>query len=100
MGPTTAESAAGYALGTHLFNWLKLPAAISADITPSAPGKKRGFCRLLLEIARSNFSGHHFVRQPAKKRGLCRLLVASMGSEGISDIIRGHFRQRAAGAAV
>jgi hypothetical protein len=27
-------------------DWLKLPAAISADITSSAAGKKRGFCRL------------------------------------------------------
>jgi hypothetical protein len=26
--------------------WLKSPAAISADITASAVGKKRGFCRL------------------------------------------------------
>jgi len=26
--------------------WVKLPAAISPDTTPSAAGKKRGFCRL------------------------------------------------------
>jgi hypothetical protein len=30
---------------------MKLPAAISSDITPFAAGKKRGFCRLRITPA-------------------------------------------------
>jgi hypothetical protein len=38
--------------GARFSIWLKSPAAISADMAPSAPGKKRGFCRLRLRVVR------------------------------------------------
>jgi hypothetical protein len=47
-----------------------LPAAISADITSSPAGKKRGFCRLRwLTAPPGNFSGHYFVARPLRGPG-------------------------------
>jgi hypothetical protein len=47
--PAVLETAALPIELLALIIWLKLPLAISADITPLAAGKKRGFCLLHLE---------------------------------------------------
>jgi len=45
-----------------------LPAAISADITPSPASKKRGFCSLRIYVATyRNFSGHHSIAREASR---------------------------------
>jgi hypothetical protein len=60
-----------------LVNWLKSPAAISAELSEAllrAAGKKRGFCRRGI-VGGGDFSGHRSF-SGGKKRGFCPGRVA------------------------
>ncbi|MFZ1098358.1 MAG: hypothetical protein WAN26_03005, partial [Steroidobacteraceae bacterium] len=57
---------------------MKLPAAISSDITTFAAGKKRGFCRLRITPELTTAISADITPSAAgKKRGFCRLPSAS-----------------------
>src|SRR5205807_77069 len=67
--PAVLETAAlPIELLAYSLNGMKLPAAISSDITPSAAGKKRGFCRLRITHEPSAAISANYLTTPHRRR--------------------------------
>ncbi len=69
-----------------LYQWAEIVETISADITPSSVGKKRGFCPLLLRGAEivETISADITPSSVGKKRGFCPLRLR--GAEIVETI--------------